>query len=277
MALVALASIAALLAIVACASPARGDERRLLAASGVEENQLPRYLAQVDVLADEFRAQHADSNRNELDCVRALHAFLHERVLRGKYLASASDVGVALDGGAFNCASATLLWQMLAQRCGIDAAAMSTRGHVWCRAKVRQGDGAQIVVEIESTCRDWFAIAAKYRGLPNERVSHAMQEHRRRVAAGRVLDERRMLAVLHFNRGVSQIRDNQLPAAAWANLQALALDAQCEPARENLAAVAKELGFSQRHSLSLESRLILWAIQAAVDRELPQHLPLAVR
>jgi hypothetical protein len=281
-ALVGLAAAAALLAILLGSRPAVGDERRLLEASGVATECVPRYLAQVDALAAEFQAKSAEASSNELDRVRALHAFLHRRVLLGKYQASASDVGVALDGGAFNCVSATLLWRMLAERCGIDATAMSTRGHVWCRVNVRQANEtregiSQTAIEIEATCRDWFAIVARYRGVPNERVSPAMQEHRRRVAAGRVLDERRMLAVLHFNRGVSQIRGNHLPAAAWANLQALAFDSDCEPARENLAAVAKELAFSNRHSISLESRLILWAIRAAVDREPSRSSPLAVR
>jgi hypothetical protein len=272
-----LALVAALLA-VALGGRAFGDERQLLEASGVPAARVPHYLNRIEKFAAAFAKQPVVGS--ELDRVKALHRFLHSEALRGSYLASASDVSVALDGGAFNCVSATLLWQMLAERCGIAATAMSTRGHVWCR--VRLDDASKTTIDIESTSRDWFKITAKYHGVPSEWVSPAMRAHRQRVAIGRALTERQILAVLHFNRGVTLIRENRLAPAAWANLQAVSLDSQCQPARENLAAVAKELGFPRdsspsRTSLSLESRLIWRAIRAEVQRESPRYSPLAAR
>jgi hypothetical protein len=275
-----LALVAALLTL-ALGGQAFGDERQLLEASGVPAARVSYYLGRVDALAEAFEQSRGGGDReHEADRVAALHAFLHTKVLRGRYLASASDVGVAIDGGPFNCVSATLLWRMVADRCGISAMAMSTRGHVWCRVRLNNAGpkGAGLThLDIESTSRDWFKIAAKYQGVPSEQVSQAMQAHRRRVAVGRALSERQILAVLHFNRGVTLIRENRLAPAAWANLQAVSLDSSCEPARENLAAVAKELGFPRDSFLSLESRLIWRAIRAEVERESPRYSPLAAR
>jgi len=160
-----------------------------------------------------------------------VHAFLHKHVLRGTYEASASNIGVALDGGPFNCAAASALFLVLATDCGIDAQPMSVRGHVWCRVT----DGRN-TFDVETTCRDWFAIFDRYATVPDDRVSAAMAAHRRRSATGRVLSTRQLLAIFHFNRGVTLLRHSRFPDAALANLRALVLDPRCRPAYENLLA-----------------------------------------
>lgn len=270
----------AALFLIALLPPSRAaateSEWRLLEASGVPADRVPHYLAAIDALAADCRASmRTDAAISER--IRAVHEFLHERVLHGKYVASASDVGQALDGGPFNCVAATLLLRMIGERCGVDAAIMSTRGHVWFRAVERGKNGKVSTIDVESTCHNWFEIATKYRHTPTERVSPAMRAHRERVITGRALADRQILAVLHFNRGVTLIRENRLAAAAWSNLQAVSLDTDCQPARENLAAVAKQLRFDQDVSLGTQSRLILWAIQATVERNSPSTSPLAAR
>jgi hypothetical protein len=252
----------ALLLLSRAALGAASHEQALLRASGVPAERVAGYLAQVDRLAAEFesfdhRAADADGR------AQSLHAFMHRRVLRGSYLASASDVGFALDGGAFNCVACTILLSMLCERSGLEATPMSTRGHVWCRIHGNTGP-----IDVETTSRDWFVIVARYRGVPTSQVSPAMAAHRRRVHTGRELDQSELLAVLHFNRGVTRIRENRLPEAALANLQAVSLDPDCQPAWENLAAVRRSLPATPGGSLGLDSRLIFWAIdQAAHERQ----------
>jgi hypothetical protein len=227
-------------------------EARIFVASGVPAGKVLPYLARLDRLAEELEYRLPGAG-NEARA-QAIHAFLHERILRGRYEPSASDLGVALDGGSFNCVSATVLYTLLADRCGVNATAMSVPGHVWCRV-----EGVP-TIDIESTAPDWFAIRAKYRGIPTGQVSASMAKHRRRQVVGQPLDEPQLLAVLHYNRGVSLIHQGRLSAAAWENLQAVALDPQCRPARENLAAVTAQIS-GKNSASNLSDALILWALE----------------
>lgn len=214
---------------------ASSESRSLLAASGVRADQLDHYARILDRLAREFRDDHNPSGDAQ-QCTRAIHAFLHDRVLHGTYLASASDIGAALDGGPFNCAAATGLFLALAAECGLKADAVSVRGHVWCRVH-----DAGRSIEIETTCSNWFEIADRYAGVAIGDVSPAVAEHRRRAATGRVLSQSEFLAIFHYNRGVTFLRQQQFAAAAQANRRALALDPNCRPAQENLAAATSQL------------------------------------
>ncbi len=238
------------MADVATAAPSP-RELRIFVASGAPAERTSAYLERLDRLAAELEPRLPPAD----DAARAaaIHAFLHQRILLGSYEPSASDLGVALDGGPFNCVSATVLYTLLAVRCGVAASPMAVPGHVWCRV-----DGSP-AIDIESTSRDWFTIRTKYQGISTDRVSEAMARHRRRIATGQQLDDRRLLAVLHYNRGVSLIHGNKLPAAAWENLQALALDPGCRPARENLVAVARQIPAENR-ATNLADSLIYWAI-----------------
>ena len=232
---VALAICAARGAPAADTDQSQLDSRALLEASGVGPDRLDHYTELLDRFARTFRTKH-DSGGDARQHARAIHAFLHERVLRGKYKASASDIGAALDGGPFNCAAASALFLTLAARCGLDAQAVSVRGHLWCRVS-----DAGKSFDVETTCRTWFAIADRYAGVATENVSAAMAAHRRRVAAGRVLSRSQFLTIFHYNRGVTLLRQQQFVAAAQANRRALALEPNCRPATENLAAAKSGL------------------------------------
>jgi hypothetical protein len=163
---------------------------------------------------------------------RAIHSYIHDQILKGKYQPSASDVAMVLAGGDYNCASISALFLTFAEAFDVDACAASVVGHVWCR--VRTDDGA---FDIETTCRDWFALAAAradFTPAEHARQSQAWQDHRRRVAQARELDQSAFVAVFHYNRGVQLLRQGEFAAAAAANLHALELDWQCEPAYGNL-------------------------------------------
>jgi tetratricopeptide (TPR) repeat protein len=207
------------------------SDRALLAASGVRADALDHYARRLDELAQTLRGlddQAGDARAR----ARAIHAFLHRHVLRGHYDPSASGLGVALDGGPFNCAAASALFSVLAARCGLEVQVLSVPGHVWCRViETSLTPGA---FAVETTCPDWFAIDERYAGVPTPRVSAAMATHRRRATSGRVLAREQLLAIFHFNRGVTHLRAGQFPAAVLANLRALALDPACQPAYENL-------------------------------------------
>jgi hypothetical protein len=190
---------------------------------------------------EQLRSRGA-AHGNSLAKASAIHAYLHSEILRGKYQPSASDVAVVLAGGDYNCASVSALFLTLAEAFDLDACAASVIGHVWCR--VRTDDAG---FDIETTCRDWFALAAAradFTPAEHARQSQAWQDHRRRVAQARELDQSAFVAVFHYNRGVQMLRQGDFTAAAAANLHALELDLQCEPAYGNLWAA---LGGEQMH------------------------------
>ncbi|MEX2112888.1 MAG: hypothetical protein WD845_06860 [Pirellulales bacterium] len=181
---------------------------------------------------------------NALDRARVIHEFIHADILRGKYDPAASDLAVTLAGGAYNCASVSAVFLTFAQAFGVDATAVSVVGHVWCRIETEAGP-----FDVETTCRDWFVLAAARAGFtPQEhaRQSPAWQEHLRRVAQARELDQAAFLAVFHYNRGVRLLRQGEFEAAAAANRTALELDWRCEPAYGNLwAALGGRTGAKQ--------------------------------
>ncbi len=93
-----------------------------------------------------------------------------------------------------------------------------------------------------------------------------MAEHRRRVAAGRELARRELLAVFHFNRGVTFLRENRFDAAVRANLRALALDPRCRPACENFAAAAG-YSFMQPQTPETSGQRLLRLVALAWDAQ----------
>jgi hypothetical protein len=228
-------AVLVLTAASACAAGADRPpfERTLLAASGVPADQVDHYALMFDRLAATFRATY-DVGGDARGRVRALHSFLHQRVLAGKFEASASDIGAALDRGPYNCAATSALFLLLAARCGLDAHAVSVPGHVWCR--VIDGDET---IEVETTCRTWFGLVDRSAGVPLEKVSPTMSAHRGRLPLARDLSDRQFLAIFHFNRGVTHLREQNFAAATRANQLAVALDPSCRPAQENLAAAQK--------------------------------------
>ncbi len=96
-----------------------------LVASGVPQEQVPAYEARVARLVTELL-------RQDLPTVprlraRRLFEFLHHRVLRGGYQLEATDLRIALDQGRFNCVSATVLFNCMAEAVAIDASRWSCR------------------------------------------------------------------------------------------------------------------------------------------------------
>jgi hypothetical protein len=231
--------------LLALGGVARGEiagdrfERRVLAVSGVPGSDCARHQVWLDAAADGILTRHmAAGNSAEIEAddtaeaerlAAEIHVFLHRAALRGKYLASASDIGAALDGGAFNCAATSALFLALAERTGLPAQAVAVPGHVWVRVEL-----GKRTLDIETTCPNWFDLLERYAGLPNERISPAMADHRSRVKKGRVLQRPEFLAIFCYNRGVGLIRQGDFSAAVLANLQAVTLDPRCTVAWQNL-------------------------------------------
>ena len=230
--------------------------RRVVRACGHDDADVARAEQQFRVFVAQLRERgvSADDVRARAE---AVHRFMHAAILRGKYEAAASDPAIALDGGPYNCASATALLLALLREFEVDAAPISVVGHVWCRVQTQHGPMA-----IETTCQDWFSLASRRANLsPRERANQptAWREHDRRVANGRALDDSAFAAIFHYNQGVRLLRQGRFIASIGANLHALLLDRQCEPAYGNLVAAVRGL-WDQRE------RAAVPAISSAASR-----------
>jgi hypothetical protein len=207
--------------------------RSVLRVSGYDKTQVDHWQHVLARFAAKLRARGtvAGDSRQK---AQVIHAYVRNEILRGKFDAAESDLGVALSGGSFNCASASALFLAMAREFELDARAVSVLGHVWCRVKTEQG-----TLEVETTARDWFAREAAGEAASPQERSPLYQEHLRRVAQSRPLDDAEFLAIFHYNRGVGLFRAGRLGDAAAANLAALVLDPACRPAYENFAACAQ--------------------------------------
>jgi len=225
-----------LCAVVVCAALAalaRAEEftlREALQTEGLSEAAWEPHLTRFEFFSQELRAalDAAASPRSVFGQAQVVHEFLHCRVLRGDYNERASSVADALAGGSFNCAAASGIYVLLAKAVHLPAHAVAVPGHVWCRV-----ESDRQTLDIEATSPIWFELLASETDARPE-AAQRLRAHRQRMAEGRRLDDCGLLAILYYNRGVRALRSGAYAEAAGANLRALALDPQCQGARENL-------------------------------------------
>lgn len=140
-----------------------------------------------------------------------LRLFLHANVLRGKYQPTADSVAHALAGGDYNCLSATLIFNVLAQRVGLPVQAVETTAHV------------QSVLLLPGR-EQWLETTR-----PTGNVTPPVDVFRR-------LDDRQLVALIHYNQGVDALAAGRFDLAVVANRRALAHDSDHQPSQANLAA-----------------------------------------
>jgi len=223
------------------AAAGRLDECSLLEAALIAEGvsdrgELDRLLNEFDRWAGRLGSRQAlpvDANDRELaaDVLEFLHGQL---LLRGPgYDSDCSRMSEALEGGAFNCVSATLLFNCLAAELGLDAVAVEVPGHVFSRVV-----SAEQEFDVETTCRSWFArgeAAARRAELPGRGI-HSRDETDGVANPGRVLTDAQLLAIIYYNRGVHCLSRRQFAQAFGAFRRAAALDPESSSIRGNLLA-----------------------------------------
>lgn len=206
-------------ALLADADDGRLDEFTLvhaaLVAGGVEDPQVWRRAEErLQGYARELKASGRLAGSAE-EQARAIHAFLHDRVL-SSYDPSANNLADVLAGGRFNCITSSTLYMALAAECGLPAAAYELPAHVLV---VLDPQGA--AVPVETTCPRWRP---------------ARPGGERPATPGRLIDAAQLLATYYHNRGVARLAEGDFAAAVAANRAALRLDPDCTAARQNLVA-----------------------------------------
>ncbi|MEX0866144.1 MAG: tetratricopeptide repeat protein [Pirellulales bacterium] len=235
--------------------------RAALIASGAEDSVL---LAEFERRFDAWCADLQRSGELRGDNPRrakAIHDYLHARVFHGGYRDDATDLACVFQTGEFNCVSSTICFLALAGELGVAAQAIELPGH--CLVELPSAAG---VVEIETTCPQWFDVLDSPQRSRDMVLRVTGFEHRAAQSRRRVNDVR-LLGIIYYNRGVEQLARGEYRAAAESNLLAIRVDPTNQIARGNLLATlnnwALDLSGSQRHDEALD--LLDAAITIAPD------------
>lgn len=223
--------------LFADAADGRWDEHSLLRAaliaSGVHDaRSLNGYQKQMAALAAELRKTIGPGNDSDRRSARAVFEFMHGRILTGGYQLDCTDLTLALDQGRFNCVSASVLFNCLADNFGLNAAGLEIPGHAMSRLVL-----AEETLDVETTCPEWFRLIddPKKQAVMVERTLGAETAGRSRGSA-RVVSPVELVATIYYNRGVDFLSEERFADAIGANAKALRLDPSSETARGNLLA-----------------------------------------
>ncbi|MFW5692677.1 MAG: transglutaminase family protein [Thermoguttaceae bacterium] len=202
-----------------------------LVASGVESPEvLDHYQRQIEEYAAELKQSGALTGSGRED-TEAVFNFLHRRILLGGYRIDCTDLRTALDEGRYNCVSASVLFQCLAERCGLTVRGLEMPGHAMSRVYL-----AEEVLDVETTCAAWFRLMDD-----PKRQAQSVRETLGTTPAGRDVSAREissvgLVAMVYYNRGVDLLAKGRYAEAALANAKALVLDPGNQTARGNLLA-----------------------------------------
>jgi tetratricopeptide (TPR) repeat protein len=210
-----------------------------LIASGVEDSaRLQQYEAKMAALATELRNSFVGITDMRWKAQEVLGR-LHQRLLTGGYRLDSTDLSLALERGQFNCVSATVLFNCLAQACDLPVRGLEAPSHAMSRLTL-PGES----FDIETTCARGF-----YRtGDPISRTDRvaktliagpvgAMQVAiPQKSPAAREVTDVQLVAAIYYNRGVELLQNKRYSEALAANAKALRLDPVNAVARGNLLA-----------------------------------------
>jgi hypothetical protein len=236
-----------------------------LIAGGVDRrDELRRYCQRFDRLVaslrDSGKVRGTPRQRAEV-----LFAFLHESILRGGYDLQASDLRQTFDRGRFNCVTASLLFNCLAERFDLKAVGLEIPGHAMSRLELPAE-----TLDIETTCPRWFALldqpsaagGPQWGAAPRAQTAIAVQaapparQAAKERRPPRQVSDVELVATIYYNRGVDLLAEKRFAEAAAANAKAVRLDPKNATAKGNLLATinnwAIDLGTSGEYEKAAE-------------------------
>ncbi|MGO9113747.1 MAG: hypothetical protein ACLP9L_31335 [Thermoguttaceae bacterium] len=240
-----------------------------LIAGGVDRyDELRRYCKQFEALVESLR-RSGTVRGTPRERAQEVFAFMHETILRGGYNLQASDLRQAFDHGRFNCVTASLLFNCLAERFELKAVGLEVPGHALSRLELPEE-----TLDIETTCPRWFARTDRSDAsdspqacdpTPAEHETAAQAELAKnwtvRTAASdqrslRQVSQVELVATIYYNRGVDLLAERRFADAAAANAKAMRLDPENATAKGNFLATinnwAIDLGASGKYEKAAE-------------------------
>ena len=233
------------------------------AALVAEGNRTPREIARMESRMDQIvremrqrldSAEAAEEGAAARTLTENLFRYLHENVLTAKYDINCTDPGQVLETGRYNCVSATLFFNVLAERVGLNACALEMPGHALSRVSYATLQGPRSF-DLETTYAGWFSLRTdeQRRAATESKIASNAAPQPYTVAKPvvnangtaelpvptkklRELTPVQFIAIIYYNQGFDHLNANRYPEAIAANIKALQLDPESENAWKNLMA-----------------------------------------
>ncbi len=214
-------------------------EAALIASGAVEPAKRKEYCEKLDSIeADARKALEG------IDNIKAkgdkLLQFLHAGPMKNGYESEQTDLTVVLDTGKFNCVSSAVLYNLLAQRLGLEVKAYSipasTTGMGHAFSVLCDGDKR---IPVETTNAKGFNVSENMKRTNKHEIGDLA-----------------LIATIYYNHGVGFEKKKQYHQALHANLCALALDktnvSASKNALANLTNWGVDLSCEEKHAEALE-------------------------
>jgi tetratricopeptide (TPR) repeat protein len=194
----------------------------------------------------------------------AAFRFMHREILTGPYDVRCSRLDNVFDGGAYNCVTATILFNCLARELGLTVSGGEAPAHVVSLLRTPRG-----TLEIETTCARWFELSADEAKRPRVAGNAASPGTTRGAALQRELGTAELTAIVYYNLGVDFAERRQFADAVAANFKALRLDPRCQNARGNLLAAVNNwaLDLTERQRFAEAVALLAHGRHVAPEHE----------
>jgi len=229
--------------------------RASMIVEGIRDPELIRtYEARLNALvAKVLSAAQAEGNNSPQTLTRSLFEAMHREILTKPYSLDCTELSKVMQTGHFNCVSATILFNCLAEKAGLDVCALEMPGHALSRVKFFNG----VAMNLETTCPTWFDLqsdkerqmatlqrvaVAPAVAMPNPATAQNAAAPPEVVAEAelpsnlREISPVQLVATVYYNIGVDLLTKKCYPEAAAANIKALYLDKNNEQAWLNLLA-----------------------------------------
>jgi len=228
--------------------------RSALIIEGIRDHKLiGTYEARLDALvAKVLSAQRAAGTVSQYAITRALFEAMHKEILTQPYRLDCTELSKVMQTGHFNCVSATVLFNCLAEKAGLDVCALEMPGHALSRVKFADGTA----MNLETTCPTWFDLQSDKdrQRATQQRIAPALAQPKPLTGnptgttavaepivelppIHREITPIQLLATIYYNVGVDLLTTKKQHAEAMAaNIKALYLDKENEQAWANLCA-----------------------------------------
>ncbi|MDR1480074.1 MAG: hypothetical protein LBJ00_14150 [Planctomycetaceae bacterium] len=232
----------------------------LIAEGERDPEKIRQYEAKLDSILQKVKAknQNADKNSNPVfdeNLTRELFESLHREIMTRQYDINCTNLGSVFETGKFNCVSATVLFNVLCEKAGLEVRALEMPGHALSRVRFADKE-----MDIETTCADWFRLDNKEvlaaattqrvakstpatptpltgNNMTNENAPSTATESEKLAELSkksREITPVQLISTIYYNNGVDMLNMKRYAEAAMMNIKALHLDPESETAWGNL-------------------------------------------
>jgi len=203
-----------------------------LITSGVTDpSARKKYLAELDRIEADARKSLKDAKSASEKGERLLK-FLHTGPMAKGYDLEQTDLHVLLDTGRFNCVSATVLYNVIGRRLGLDLRAVEVPEHVF--SVLVDGDRR---IDVQTTnARGFDPTRDRKSNEKSKKTGGAVKIPEKHAKDRREVGEAGLAALIAYNHGVALAKEKRFHDAIMANFRALALDKSNPGAASNALA-----------------------------------------